>query len=398
LAQVQPLSLEEAVRIGESQSPRVEAQQFAVTAAGEQIARAAELPDPKLRFGIENLPVTGADRYRYDRDFMTSRVVGLSQELTSGAKRAARETRATRSRDVEQAMLGSQRAMLRRDIATAWMDVHFAERSRLEFEALVRELAGQVEASPAGVARGTQPLSEALGARMALAQAREKAVELERLVQRARIALAALLASDAQRPLAPPPDTVVLHESRETLLGRLHEHPHLRVYDVREDLARAEIELARAGKKPDWSVEVGYGHRRPAFDNMVTVMLAVDLPWQAEKRQDRDVASRLADAQRARAEREEASRVHQAEMRGWLADFDAAAERMQRIRSTLLPLSQDRIDAALAAYRGGRGALAPVLEARRAAADTRLSLIAVEAERAKAWASLTYLYPHEAGR
>ena len=70
----QPLSLDDAVRAGEAQSPRLAAQRYSIQAAGEQIGRAAELPDPKLRLGIENLPVTGADRFRYDRDFMTAQL------------------------------------------------------------------------------------------------------------------------------------------------------------------------------------------------------------------------------------------------------------------------------------------------------------------------------------
>ena len=131
---------------------------------------------------------------------------------------------------------------------------------------------------------------------------------------------------------------------------------------------------------------------------MVTVMVAFDLPWQRERRQERDIASKLAEFEQSRALREEARRMHEAELRSWLADYDAASARIDRYRSVLMPLTRDRHDAALAAYRGGRGELNPVLEAARAITDTELALIAVEAERARAWAQLGYLYPHEAHR
>jgi hypothetical protein len=39
-----------------------------------------------------------------------------------------------------------------------------------------------------------------------------------------------------------------------------------------------------------------------------------------------------------------------------------------------------------------------VLEANRAVTETELGLIAVEAERARAWANLSYQYPHEAAK
>src|SRR5688500_11281253 len=108
----QPLSLDEALRLGEAQSPRLVAQRHALSAAEEQTGRAGELPDPKLRLGIENLPVSGPDAFRYDRDSMTMRAIGITQEFPNSDKRSARSTRAERARDVERSMLFSQRSML----------------------------------------------------------------------------------------------------------------------------------------------------------------------------------------------------------------------------------------------------------------------------------------------
>src|SRR5687768_11889989 len=83
----QALSLDEALKAGESQSPRLAAQRSMVSSVEAQVGRAAELPDPKLRLGIENLPVSGPDRFRYDRDFMTMRSVALAQEFPNAGKR-----------------------------------------------------------------------------------------------------------------------------------------------------------------------------------------------------------------------------------------------------------------------------------------------------------------------
>ncbi|MGQ0651542.1 MAG: TolC family protein, partial [Betaproteobacteria bacterium] len=274
----------------------------------------------------------------------------------------------------------------------------FAARAREAQERLIGQLQGQADASAAGVARGRQSAAESFMLRGAVEQARDRALDIERMVQRGRAGLAAFLAEDAQRPLAAPPDFERLAHPRAALVGRLQDHPQLRVLDVREDLARAEVQLARAARKPDWSLEVSYGHRSPAFDNMLTVMVGIDLPWRAERRQDRDIASRLAELEQARSLREEARRMHEAEVRAWLADYDAGTRRLERYRALLVPLARDRVEAALAAYRGGRGELSPVLDAQRGVAETELALVAVEAERARAWAALNYLYPHEEGR
>ena len=394
----QALSLEEALRIGEAQSPRLGAQRSAVAATTEQIGRAGELPDPKLRLGIENLPVTGADRFRYDRDFMTMRAVGVMQEFPNGAKREARNQRAERQRDVETAGLGAHQAMLARDIASAWMEVHYAERSREALERLARQFQLQVDTLAAGVARGRQTTAEVFMVRSALEQANDRIIEQDRMIEKARIMLAALIGDEARRPLAAAPDTAQFTHSREHLVARLAEHPELRIFQEREALARAEVDLARSTAKSDWALEVGYGYRRPGFDNMLTVMVSMDLPWQKERRQDRDIAGRLAEVDQARAARENARRMHEAEVRGWLADFDTAQRRIERFERVLAPLARERASSALAAYQGGRGDVGPVLEAERALTETDLGLLQVLAERARAWANLNYLYPQGTNR
>jgi outer membrane protein TolC len=50
---------------------------------------------------------------------------------------------------------------------------------------------------------------------------------------------------------------------------------------------------------------------------------------------------------------------------------------------------------ALAAYRGGQGTLAAVLEARRAELDLRLQQLQLAAEQGRAYAQLLYFLPQE---
>src|SRR5204862_8120480 len=104
------------------------------------------------------------------------------------------------------------------------------------------------------------------------------------------------------------------------------------------------------------------------------------------------------ETEQVRAQREAARRMHEAEINGWLADHDTAAQRVERYQRVILPLARDRAQAALAAYQGGRAELAPVLEASRAVTEAELGAIAVEADRAKAWSNLGFLFPHEAGK
>ena len=394
-ASTEPLALPEALKIGEKISPRLAAQSAALAAARELVPRAGELPDPKLRIGLENLPVNGADRFRYDADFMTMRRIGLVQDFPNGEKRKLRGERAARERDVEASNFAAQRAILQREIVLAWLELYFAQQARTPLVELVGELQLQLDTVSAAVAAGRQNTADALALRGAGVAAQDRVIEQDRSIERARYALAAWLRDDASRPLAGPPDTSRFDHPPTELLANLHEHPDQRVYIEREALARTDVALAVNSKKSDWSLEVLYGQRGPAFGNMISVMVSIDLPWEAEKRQDRDLAAKRLLADQAQAQVEEARRMHEAELRGLYADWQTAGVRVERFEKLLRPLAQERVAAALAAYRGGRGDLAMVLEARRAAAEARLASVQAQLERARAWAKLNFLLPHE---
>jgi outer membrane protein TolC len=390
-----PLSLAEALKIGERTSPRLGAQRAVLAAARELVPRARELPDPKLRFGIDNLPVNGPDRLRYDADFMTMRRIGVMQDIPNGEKRQLREARAARERDVEAANLAAQRSVVLREVALAWFELYFVRQARAPLTDLAKELRLQLDTISAAIAGGRQTTGDALALRGAVETAQDRIVEQERVLERARFALAAWLPEDASRPLADPPDTSRFDHAPAALLVDLHEHPEQRVYAEREALARTEVALAASSKKSDWSVELSYGQRGPAFDNMITLMVSVDLPWEAEKRQDRDMAAKRRLVEQAQAQSEEARRMHEAELRGVYADWQTAGTRVERFEKLLLPLARERVAAVLAAYRGGRGELATVLDARRAETETRLAFLQTQLERARAWAKLNFLLPHE---
>lgn len=388
------LSFAEALRIGEQISARLEAQGAALAAADALVPRAGELPDPKLQFGIENLPADGADRYRIGADFMTMRRIGLVQEFPNGEKRRLRGERAARERDLEAAGLAAQRVGVRRDIALAWFDLYFARKSRDALVELVRDFELQLDTVSAAVASGRQTGADAIALRSMLENTRDRVIEQERTIARARYALAVWLREAAALPLADPPDTATLDHPPQVLLGDMKEHPQLRLLDQREALADTDVALAANSKKPDWSVQVSYAQRGPEFSNMLSVMVSVDLPWETAKRQDRDLAAKRLLADQVRAQAEDSRRAYEAELLGVYADWQTATKRTERFGSVLLPLADERVQAALAAYRGGRGELGAVLDARRAATETRLAAVQVELERARAWAKLNFLLPH----
>src|SRR5258705_11000339 len=94
-----PLSFSAALTLAEGSSADIEAQTAGLEAARSASRAAGALPDPKLALGVDNLPVTGPDQWRVDRDFMTMRKIGVMQDFPSGSKRQAESATANATVD-----------------------------------------------------------------------------------------------------------------------------------------------------------------------------------------------------------------------------------------------------------------------------------------------------------
>lgn len=138
-----------------------------------------------------------------------------------------------------------------------------------------------------------------------------------------------------------------------------------------------------------------YSQRGPTYSNMVSVNVSVPLQWDQKNRQDRELSAKLAVAEQMRAQREEATREHSADIRMWWQEWQSNRERLAHYDSALIPLSLERTRAAIAAYRGGSGQLTAVLEARRMEIDTQMDRLRLAMETAALWAQLEYLIPVE---
>jgi outer membrane protein TolC len=254
----------------------------------------------------------------------------------------------------------------------------------------------QVDAAEALARGGRGAQADVFAARTAVAQIDDRIRASEQLIAASQTRLARWVGAAAEQPLGQPPPWADARLDAASLEAGLGQHPEIELMQQQEALALADVDLARSRQRTDPSVELMFSQRGPAYSNMVSVTLSIPWPLDAPQRQDRELAARLALVEQARAQREEAAREHQAELRTWLAQWRSGLERLGRYEASLLPLAGERTQAALAAYRGGIGPLAAVLEARRAEIETRIDRLRLEMETAGRWAQLTYLSAHAA--
>lgn len=392
------LSLAQALVLAEQRSLQLPAEDAAVQAARELAVAAGQHSDPSLKFGVNNLPVTGPDAFSLTSDFMTMASVGVMQQFTPQHKRDARSSRFERQADVARASRALALAALRRDTALAWIERHYAERQRALWLDQLREASLQADAALASYRGGSGTQADVFAARSLQAQMQLRLQQAELQRDTATTRLSRWIGDDAAaRPLAPAP---------AWRLGRLHggnlddgalSHPQVAVLQQREAVARAELALAHSEKDSDWSVELMYSQRGSNYSNMVSLNLSIPLQLERAQRQDREVAARAALAAQLRAQREDETAAVRAELRGWLQQWHSLGERLKLVDTSLLPLAAERQAAALAAYRGGSAPLDAVLQARRAAVDVAIDQLGLEQQHAELWARLEMLLPPSDG-
>lgn len=390
-----PLTLMEAQHIAVDRSQQVLAQSALSSAAHEQAAAAGQLPDPVLKLGIDNLPANGPDKFSVTRDFMTMRRIGIMQEIPRAAKRQLKAERFERDAQRVQAQRQLTIANVQRDTALAWLDRYYTQAMRELVQQQLVETRLQVQAADIGFRTGRNSQADAFAARNAVIQLEDRLSQIDRQSRNAGLALSRWVGASVAERLpsgAPPWQSTFLQD--EVSGEHLKRHPDLLIISAEIDAAETDARLAEANKQSDWSVEASYAQRGPAYSNMLSIGVSIPLQWDRKNRQNRELAAKLALVDEAKARYEDMLRNHEAEVRGWLNDWQTGKERVARYQNELVPTARQRSEATLTAYRTGKGDLAGTLAARRDEIETRMQTLTLEMETARSWAQLNFLTPH----
>lgn len=387
------LSLDQSLQLAVQRSKQVAATDAQVGSARQMAVAAGQLPDPVLGLGVNNLPVDGPDQFSIGRDFMTMRSVGVNQEFTREEKRKARADRFAREAQTGEAQRELVITNVRRDAALAWLSRSYQESMRALLETEAQEIGLQVAAVETAYRTGRGTQADVFAARSQMEQVRDRISQTERMIATALTQLARWVGDAANQPLGPRPPMDTLPLQLNDLDSRLAHHPQIAVLEGQEAEAAAEAAIARANEHPDMTWGVMYSQRGSSFSNLVSINVAIPLQWDQKNRQERELAAKLAQVEQARARREEELRMHVAEARAMIQEWENNRSRLARFDQSLIPLAQERTRASLAAYREGNTLLITVLDARRNEIDTRVDRLQLELETARLWAQLSYLVP-----
>lgn len=391
-----PLTLAEAQRRAIAYSRQLSAKDFAATGARESAIAAAQLPDPVLKIGVDNLPVSGVDRFSLTKDFMTMRRVGVMQEITRADKRRLRAQTLNQTAEKSMAEKEVVAAAIERDTALAWLDLYYANAMAAVIDEQATQAQLEIQAADGAYRSGRGTQADVFSARSASAGFQDRKSEYKRRILNARTMLARWIGVSVDMPLSAKPDTEVIRLDPAKLDTQLAHHPEIALSDRQISIAETQARLAQANKKSDWSVELTYQQRGPAYSNMVSVGVSIPFQWDQTNRQDRELSSKLAMVEAAKSERDEMLREHVTQTRVLINEWDNGRERAARYLNDLVPLATQRTSASIIAYTGGKATLAEVLAARRNEIDVRLQTLQLQADTTRLWAQLNFLFPTSA--
>ncbi|MDQ0586014.1 TolC family protein [Variovorax paradoxus] len=384
LATAAPLSLEAALQLAARRSETARAARAGVLSATQAAQAAAQLPDPVLRVGIDNLPATGPDRFHTARESMTMKRIGISQEWLSADKRAARQAAADASVGRERVQAQVAAAETRLQTALAYLDAFYAGET-LKLAALTEHHAHEeLEASRARLSSAAGSSQEVLAMASARGVSEDDAAEIRQQQNAARVALERWVGLQHDDELMPVGELPVPAEE-----AYVAGHATVAALQRDVDVARQAAALTASNRKPNWTWELAYG-QRTGHSDMVSMGVSIPLPVAPGERQDRDTAAKLALVEKAEADLAEAIRAAGAEYRVLASDAERLQQRIERYGAGVVVPAGQRTAATTAAYRSNQASLAALFEARHAEVQAQRKLLALQRDLARTRIQLAF--------
>jgi outer membrane protein TolC len=387
-----PLTIAEAEDLALTGEPGQAALLAQAAAMREQAVAAGQLPDPTLRVGLSNFPISSGG---FSTEGMTQAVLGIRQAFPRARSLGIDQFQAHADQFSKSADARSREVLTA--VRNAWLDAYYSQRawtlvneSRPFFADLVT-----ITRSLYSVGRKTQ--HDVLRAELELSRLDDRLIEVGLVRAEARAGLSRWLGQDAYRPIAlklPDWETLPLLENmRKTLAS----HPTLVAADAGVAAKQAAVRIAEEHKKPGWAVDLGYGYREGFLPNgeprsdFISLAVTVDLPFFGKNRQDRKLAAALSEQTAAVQSNEELTIRLRSELDAEYARWNDLTRRLALYETQILEQSEGQAQAALLAYQSNAGDFADVMRGYIDDLNTRLEHIRLQVERAQSFAVLANL-------
>ena len=389
-----PLTLAEAAALANDDEPGAVAMREQAAALRERAVVAGALPSPALRLGLNNYPVEAGG---FSTEGMTQLNLGLRQAFPAGKslKLGEQRLRSLSRGLIEQAQARGRNVLA--DVRGAWLELYFLDRASdfiLESRPFFADLSDTTRSL---YAVGRKSQQDVLRAELELSRLDDRLVDIERRRRQARAMLVEWIGADGLRPIAAHWPSWAALPSVEALRRRLDEHPLLLAAAAEVDASDAGVDIAGERRKPQWSLDVGYGYREGRLANgrarsdMVTIGVSMELPWFRKRSIDGALAAALRERSATQSSRRRLERELLRRLDASYAEWQQLERRLGLYEARILVQAREQADASLTAYRSDAGDFADVMRAYIGYLNTRIEHVRLKVDQAHAYVVLANL-------
>jgi len=385
-----PLSLAEAVLTAEqADDASVQVWQARAQALEHRGESENALPDPMVRVGLANVPLSDFD---LNREAMTQAQIGVRQMFPRGEtrelNRLRRQAQATGAREGGEL----EQARIRVSVREAWLETYYwqqADALTRQSQMSIRQLG---EIATASFATGRRNSHDVIRIELETSILDTRLIQIERQRELAQANLERFVASNvARRPLTPqlpilpatPPDL-------QSAQSRLVSHPMVRMLDAQVTARGREVDLALQQYRPGWAVEAGYGLRDSRSD-AASVAVTVEVPLFSRRRQDEGVAAARQEEAADRLNRQATLLDLNRQLEREFSRYLRLSEERVLFEGDVLERARETARAVLIAYENEQADFAELVRAELALLDAELAFVRLNIDALQSQARILYL-------
>lgn len=383
------LTLQQAIELAvNSEDPSVT--QYLMRAQGLRKAAEADaqLPDPRLRFGIANLAI---DTFDFRQEPMTQLQLGLHQSIPSKGRRQYQRARGNANSDALEYMARNRELALELEVERRWLQLLHLQTTRIIVETKKQQLIELLNTLESQFKSGQTDAHRILAVEAELALLDDRLQSLDQARDTTRAKLSRYIGIEpASRVLAGRYSEIAPPMALQVLEQRIGEHPDLLQEQARIRASDHAVSLAREDYKPNWGVDVGYGYRAAGRADFASAMVTLDVPLFTAKRQDKRLSAAKQSQQAARLNMQAKKLEIIKNIRASYAIWRKSSDRIELYETVVLQRTDAASVASENAYISGTIDFAEVIRTHIGELDARLKLEAIKLERALAQAQLKY--------
>ncbi len=388
------LTIEEAGRLALDNDFTLKAINARSQSMSELAVASEKLPDPQLKLGFANLPT---DSFNLGQEPMTQTVIGVRQMFPRGQTRSLSSQRVNESVAGNNAVGEDRRQQILLAVREAYIRIYLhQERERILRQSLI-VFADLAEITRDYYASGRAHQQDVVQTQLELSKVEERLARIQQQEEQERARLAERIGADAYRELDPQWPEIDQPEPTQKIIKDLAEHPRLRAWQHEIAKFKTSEEIARQAYKPGFAVDLAYGGRsgqNPDGSNrsdFLSVFVTMDIPLFTKNRQDRQLASSIADTSAKQFARDDIYRSMKSRVEEYTATLLHERERLGMYEEFLLPQAEFNAEAAFEAYQDAVDDLTTLMRARIGEYELKLSHAALRADEITTRVRLLYL-------